>query len=139
MPVGNGESGAYRVHYMPHHAVLRQDKTTTKWRVVYDALAKSDDQSLNDCSFFGPSPNKKIFDILLRIRMYPIIIVADIEEDFLMVSVTEANQDALRFLWFKDVTVEKPALQKYQFTFVVFSVGPIVLVKCNCCSALAAI
>ena len=100
MPVGNGESGANRVHYMPHHAVLRQDKTTTKWS-VYDASAKSDGLSLNDCSFLGPSPYKKIFDILLRIRMYPIIIVADIEKDFLMVSVTEADQDALRFYGLK--------------------------------------
>ena len=98
VPVGDGEGGANRVHYMPHHAVVRQDKTTTKLRVVYDASAKSDGLSLNDCLFVGPSLNKKIFDILLRFRMYPIIIVADIEKAFLMVSVTETDQDALRFL-----------------------------------------
>ena len=134
-------SGANRVHYMLHHAVVRQDKATTKLRVVYDASAKSDGLSLNDCLFVGPSLNKKIFDILLRFRMYSIIIVlADNEKAFLMVSVTETDEDALRFLWFKDVTVEKPELQIYKFTCVVFGVGPSpYFVECNCCSALAAI
>ena len=64
--------------------------------------------------FVGHSLNKKIFDILLRFRMYPIIILTDLEKAFLMVSVTETDQDALRFLWFKDVTVEKPELQIYK-------------------------
>ena len=124
VPVGNDESGANRMHYMPHHVVVRQDKATTKLRVVYDASAKSVGLSLNDCLFVGPSLNMKIFDILLRFRMYPIIIVTDIEKAFLMVSVTETDEDALRFLWFKDVTVEKPELQIYKFTRVVFGVGP---------------
>ena len=64
--------------------------------------------------FVGPSLNKKIIDILLRFRMYPIMILTDLEKAFLMVSVTETDQDALRFLWFKDVTVEKPELQIYK-------------------------
>ena len=85
--------------------------------MVYDASAKSDGLSLNDCLFVGPSLNTKIFDILLRFRTYTILIVADIEEAFLMVSITETDQDALRFLWIKDVTVEKPELH---FTGVVF-------------------
>ena len=42
-----GEVG--RVHYIPHHAVIRRDKLTTKLRVLYDASAKSDGVALNDC------------------------------------------------------------------------------------------
>ena len=124
VPVDNSESCGNHIHYIPHHSVLRQDKATTKLRVVYDASAKSDGLSLNDCLFIGPSLNKKIFDILLRFRMYPIIIIADIEKAFLMVRVNESDQDVLRFLWFKDVNVEKPELQIYKFTRVVFGVAP---------------
>ena len=42
-----GEVG--RLHYIPHHAVIRRDKLTTKLRVLYDASAKSDGVALNDC------------------------------------------------------------------------------------------
>ena len=61
------ESG--RVHYLPHHAVIRQDKETTKLRIVYDASARSGESlSLNNCLFTGQKFEQKILDILIRFR-----------------------------------------------------------------------
>ena len=48
------------VHYLPHHAVVRHDKDTTKVRVVYDPFAKSNGPSLNDCLHVGPKFNQKV-------------------------------------------------------------------------------
>ena len=68
------------VHYMPHHAVVREDKATTKLRIVYDASAKASGPSLNDCIYTGPKFNQSILDIILRFRTHRIALVADIEK-----------------------------------------------------------
>ena len=81
-----------RIHYLPHHAIVRKDKDTTKLRVVYDASAKMDGEpSLNDCLVFGPKFDKKILDILMRFRSYRVALMADIEKAFLMISVKERD------------------------------------------------
>ena len=69
-----------KIHYLPHHPVIRRDKDTTKVRVVYDASSRSIGPSLNSCLLTGPKFNQKILEILLRFRTYPIALVADIEK-----------------------------------------------------------
>ena len=111
------------MHYLPHHAVVRHDKTTTKLRVVYDASAKSDGPSLNDCLHKGPKFNQLILDLLLRFRSYRIALTADVEKAFLMIAVNERDHDVLRFVWVDDITKDEPKLQIYRFTRVVFGVS----------------
>ena len=112
-----------KLHYLPHHAVVRRDKETTKIRVVYDASARSTGPSLNDCLYPGPKFNQKILDILLRFRSHLIPLTADIEKAFLMVSIAEQDRDVLRFLWFDNVLLEKPATIELRFARVVFGVS----------------
>ena len=52
--VSPGEKTTSRVHYLPHHGVVRSDKATTKLRVVYDASLKVSGPSLNECLYKGP-------------------------------------------------------------------------------------
>ena len=112
-----------RVHYLPHHAVVKHDKDTTKVRVVYDASAKMTGPSLNECLHVGPKVNQKILDILIRFRLHKVAIVADIEKAFLMIAVNEKDRDVLRFLWFRDITKEPLDLVVLRFARVTFGVS----------------
>lgn len=109
-------------HYIPHHCVVREDKETTKLRVVFDASCKvGKNPSLNDCLEAGPFIGPELFDILIRFRLYPIGLIADIEKAFLMISVVPEDRDAMRFLWFDDVDSDE--LVVYRQTRVTFGVN----------------
>ena len=118
-----GEPTSDRVHYLPHHAVVRQEKTTTKLRVVYDASAKSDGPSLNECLRKGPRFNQLILGLLLRFRSYRIALTADVEKAFLMIAIDDKDRDVLRFIWIDDITKDEPELRVFRFARVVFGVS----------------
>ena len=111
-----------RVHYLPHHAVIRRDKQTTKLRIVYDASAKSNGPSLNECLYIGPKFNQKIFEILIRFRLHSNGFIADIEKAFLMISVHKSDRDVLRFLWVKNPHQNQFDVQVLRFKRVTFGV-----------------
>ena len=111
------------VHYLPHHGVVRSDKTTTKLRVVYDASSKTSGPSLNECLYKGPKFQQLILDLLIRFRAYKIAVIADVEKAFLMIAVDEKDRDVLRFLWVDDVAKDEPEICAYRFTRVVFGVS----------------
>lgn len=114
--------GATQVHYLPHHAVIRTNKSTTKLQIVYDASAKTDGTpSLKECLHVGPKFNQKLLDILIWFRAHHIAVTADIEVS-LMVSV-EKDRDALRFLWVDNVNENPPKIRPLRFTRVVSGVS----------------
>ena len=113
-----------KIHYLPHHAVIRQDKETTKVRIVYDASAKENGPSLNECLHIGPKFNQSIFELLIRFRLHKCAFIADVEKAFLMIAINESDRDALRFLWFKDIWQDLPEIQILRFARVTFGVAP---------------
>ena len=60
-------------HYIPHKPVVRKNLQSTEVRRVYDASAKADSESPSPNEFLdiGPSLQRKILDILLRVRFKP--------------------------------------------------------------------
>ena len=92
-----------KVHYIPHHPVIQRDKTTTKLCIVYDASAKTNGASLNDCLYAGPAFGQCIHDIILRFHVHRVAFVADIENDFLMVSIAKEDRDVLWFMWIDSI------------------------------------
>ena len=113
VPVGN-------VHYLPHREVVREDKNTTKIRVVYDESAKGPRTSLNDCLHTGPSLNTLIFDILIRFRVCKVAMIADIEKAFLNIAISPEHRDYLRFFWVDDIRSESPNIVTLRFARLVF-------------------
>ena len=72
------------VHYIPHKEVVKEDRATTKLRVVYDASARSrSEPTLNDCLLSGPALTPLIFDVLLRFRLHKVALIGDLEKAFL--------------------------------------------------------
>ena len=120
--VPSGDLDVDGVYYLPHHAVIRGDKSTTCLRIVFDASVKADGNSLNDCLHAGSKFDQKIFAILLRFRVHRVAITSDIEKAFLVISVVEEDQDYLRFLWINSIDKEKPEIQVLRFARVVFGV-----------------
>ncbi|XP_064486116.1 uncharacterized protein LOC135398662 [Ornithodoros turicata] len=88
------------IYYMPHSAVIREDRVTTKVRVVFDASSHAPScPSLNECLDKGVCLNPDILQLLLRFRSYKIALTADIEKAFLQVQIRPEDRDVFRYLW----------------------------------------
>ncbi|GBL96989.1 hypothetical protein AVEN_254050-1 [Araneus ventricosus] len=110
--------------YLPHREVVRNDRSSSKFRVVFDASSHDGSEvSLNDCLHIGPNLYPDIFDILLRFRLYPIAFTADIKRAFLQIEINEKDRDVSRFLFTDDPTDGSKSPQIYRFTRVLFGVN----------------
>ena len=88
------------IRYLPHHPVVKQNRSTTKVRPVFDASASDNSGlSLNDMLLPGPNLLPELFGILIRFRRFPITLTADIEKAFLQIKINDDDRDALRFFW----------------------------------------
>lgn len=86
--------------YLPHHAVIREDKETTKVRVVFDASCKgSNGVSLNDNLMIGPTLQADLRHIVMRWRRHLICLVADIVKMYRQVLVDRKDTPFQRILW----------------------------------------
>ena len=70
--------------YIPHKAVVRENATSTKTRIVYDASARANESSpsLNDCLEVGPALQNQLWSVLVRGRFHTIALTADIQKPF---------------------------------------------------------
>ena len=86
-------------YYLSHHCVFKDSSTTTKLRVVFDGSAKTTSGiSLNDRLMVGPKIQKDLFSILIRFRMYPVALSADIAKMYRQVQLDTEDKDYHRLL-----------------------------------------
>ena len=111
-----------QIHHLPHHCVVREDKSATKLLIVYNASAGENGLALNDCLHTGPPLTPDVPYILVRFRVKPIALVLDIEKDFLMIALKKEDRDVLRFLSVDAVNSAEPKIVEYRFARVVVGV-----------------
>ncbi|XP_049886735.1 uncharacterized protein LOC126381282 [Pectinophora gossypiella] len=104
--------------YLPHHAVIREDKSTTKVRVVFDASCKGfNGASLNGDLMIGPTLQPELRHLVMRWRCYPISLVADIAKMYRQVAVAYEDTDFQRILWRENPEEEIQHLRLLRVTF----------------------
>ncbi|XP_037932581.1 uncharacterized protein LOC119667363 [Teleopsis dalmanni] len=107
-----------KVYYLPHHAVIKEDSTTTKLRVVFDASAKTTSgQSLNSIMMTGPTLQKDLFILLLQLRMFKIVFTADIEKMYRQILIHHDDRDLQRILWRND---QKKPIKEYKLNTITY-------------------
>ena len=95
--------------YLPHFGVVKEDRATTKVRVVYDGAAVCKGQSLNDQMLPGPKLQQDILDILIKFRQGAVALIGDIQEMFSQILLDPQDRRYHRILW-KDRTLESARL-----------------------------
>ncbi|XP_044760368.1 uncharacterized protein LOC123317823 [Coccinella septempunctata] len=121
MKIASSNNSAKR-YYIPHQPVLKEERDTTKIRVVFDASAKtSTGLSLNDILHTGPKLQQDLIDILMRWRKHKIAITADIEKMYRQVKLDRENQPLHSILWRN--TKDEP-IQNYELTTVTYGTAP---------------
>ncbi|GFX22743.1 DUF1758 domain-containing protein [Trichonephila clavipes] len=93
--------------YLPHHAVIRSDKTTSHIRIVFDGSAHEDGQSsLNQNLYTGPNLHPNILELLLCFRKSPVAFTADVKSAFLQIELDFRDRDFTRFFWTDNLNKE---------------------------------
>ncbi|KAL0879003.1 hypothetical protein ABMA27_003983 [Loxostege sticticalis] len=86
--------------YLPHHAVVKEDRETTKVRVVFNASSKGiNNVSLNDDLLTGPKLQQDLRHILMRWQRHEICIVSDLVKMYRQVLVNKDHANFQRILW----------------------------------------
>ncbi|XP_055912928.1 uncharacterized protein LOC129946684 [Eupeodes corollae] len=100
IPSNEIQKSNFTNYYLPHHAIFKEDSSTTKIRVVFDASAKTrDSQSLNETLLVGPTIQRDIFSICLRSRQHAYLMTGDIEKMYRQIWVARKHTDFQRIVW----------------------------------------
>ncbi|PFX25917.1 hypothetical protein AWC38_SpisGene9441 [Stylophora pistillata] len=93
--------------YLPHFPIIREDRETTEVRIVFGSAERCKGVSLNDAMLTGPKLQRDVLEVLLRFRLGPVALVADIKEMFSQVVLAGKDRKYHRLLW-RDLDPAKP-------------------------------
>ncbi|CAG9813428.1 unnamed protein product [Phaedon cochleariae] len=115
-----------RTWYLPHFGVVNPNKPK-KFRLVFDAAARSHGTSLNENLLQGPDFLNFLPGVLMRFRRFEFAFCGDIAEMFHQVKIRADDRCSQRFLW-RD-GIQKNTADIYEMQVMIFGAA------CSPCSA----
>ena len=109
-------------YFLPAHGVFKHfdNSPDSKMRIVFNASSKDiHGNSLNTALLDGVPLQPELFNVLIRFRMSPVCLVADIKAMFLQVNVTPHQRKYLKFVW---RPFDQSPIKIYQMKVVTFGV-----------------
>ena len=83
--------------YLPHRQIIKDDRVTSKVRIVFDGSSKIEGPSWKDCLYPGYSLTEPLLSVILRFRANKIAFIADIEKAFFQISLKPEHGDFVQF------------------------------------------
>ncbi|GFT74752.1 integrase catalytic domain-containing protein [Nephila pilipes] len=110
--------------YLPHRAVIRHDRVSSKLRIVFDASShKRGKFSLNDSLHIGPNLYPDLFELLLSFRKHAIAFTVDIKQAFLNVELDDSDKNVTKFFWTDNPESFSESLEVLRFKRVLFGIN----------------
>ncbi|XP_073821323.1 uncharacterized protein [Musca autumnalis] len=108
-------------YYLPHHAVIKPDRLTTKLRVVFNASCPSSNKtSLNDTLFPGPILQQDLVIQILKWRFFKYAFNADITKMYRQILLDSRQTKFQRILFRKS---PQDPIEYYELLTVTFGVN----------------
>lgn len=104
--VSDVETVSGPLYYIPHQAVFRRKRDTTKVSTAFDASSKASAcVPLNETLHTWPNLNPDVLELLLLFRTYRTALTTDMEKALSQIVLDKSNRDSLRFLWYAMTTI----------------------------------
>ncbi|XP_059217691.1 uncharacterized protein LOC131994814 [Stomoxys calcitrans] len=108
-------------YYLPHHAVVKPERTTTKVRVVFNASSPSSNGvSLNDVLYTGPVLQNDLTVLILKWRFYRFVLNGDIQKMYRQILVNPSHIPFQRILF---RTSQNDPIQEFELKTVTFGLN----------------
>lgn len=87
--------------YLPHKQVVREEASTTKVRMVFDASGRQRPiaNNFNECMYTGPTLQPQLWNIMVRARMSTHLLIGDLQIALLPIGIAHKDRDAFIFLF----------------------------------------
>lgn len=131
----NNDSPSLIKYYLPYHAVMKEDSTTTKLRLVFNASSKTASGfSSNDMQCIGPTIQTDASSLLMTFRKHKYVVTADIGKMYRQFKIDPSQRSLQRILYRSSPAEE---IQEYELNTVTYGTRSASFLATRCLKQLA--